>query len=202
MNFWFFCVSPLTSSCLSWLQGTEPLVVVCETLEISLFGHCIGNRLFGGFDRSFTCEHLVNVTGIVSIAHSWLVWCRHLSSSEIRPVDISEERMAHYVRCVCCLRTQPSHLISVEQTGEKRPRLSCEMTVHIHWFVNYVVHHLLAILLVMRRPAAQHLVEESTLLHSHLVRNDTWLTRLHQSAALPWPTPWIISGARYSGVPQ
>ena len=26
--------------------------------------------------------------------------------------------------------------------------------------------------------------------------------RAHQSTAFPWPRPWIISGARYSGVPQ
>ncbi len=26
--------------------------------------------------------------------------------------------------------------------------------------------------------------------------------KLHQSTALPWPVPLIISGAKYSGVPQ
>jgi hypothetical protein len=32
--------------------------------------------------------------------------------------------------------------------------------------------------------------------------NHKKLTKLHQSTPLSWPTPEIISGARYSGVPQ
>jgi len=69
------------------------------------------------------------------------------------------------------------------------------------------------VLVVKRRIAAKHLKHEDTCgdsrrgacaqtPNSSLGDSVRAVPRAHQSTALPWPSPWMISGAKYSGVPQ
>ena len=75
-------------------------MVVREALKVCLLGVCVWDCLLWCLHWTLVCEHLVNVAGVVLVSHSRLVRGGDLTSTQIAPVDVAEERVAHDVRRV------------------------------------------------------------------------------------------------------
>ena len=152
---------------LALTDSYDTVVLVSEAFELRLSCHCVRHALLGCLDWAFICKHFIEVTRVPFGGDLWLERSLDLPCSQRSPVNISEEWVRQDVTCVITTNAEALALVAIQQAGEERLGLACEVARHLHWHVHNVVHHLLAVLLVVGRPAAEHLVEDRTLESSY-----------------------------------
>lgn len=134
-----------------------------EPFKLSVLRECIWNSLFRCFHWTFIREHLIDIASVLRILHDWFVRGRYDSISQISPVYVPEEWVTHYVGSVVRGRgAETLRLVTIKQTSQQGFSLTCKVTLHLYRYVNDVIHHLLSILLVVRRSTTKHLVEQCT----------------------------------------
>lgn len=135
-------------------------MIISEVLEVGLASHGVGHSLFGRLDSLLIGEHFVDVPGVVSRRYHWFVWSGDAASPYRFPVHVAEEWVAHDVRGVIRARAESFGLVAIQQRSEQALGFSAEVLLHGDRHVHDVIHHLLSILLVVRRPPTQHLIDE------------------------------------------
>ena len=136
------------------LHPLQIVSIVGKCLEIVLARYRIRYSLFRGLHGLLISKHFVDIPCVVSWGHSRFVGCRHSPISQILPIDVSEEGVTHYVAGIIRGGAQSFGLVSVQQARQQWSSLRWEMSLHLHRNIHNVIHHLLTILLVVRRSTA------------------------------------------------
>ena len=84
------------SSSLSLLP-LQTIFVICERLKLIFLRNCVWYCLFWGLNWFLICEHFIYVSSIVGTLDDRLIRRWNLASPERDPIDITEERMTHYI---------------------------------------------------------------------------------------------------------
>ena len=84
----------------------QRLLVVCEALELGLLLVSRCHFLDGGLRHIFLQEHHVDVAAVLGAARVRLVRRFDELRAQIRPVDVSEERVRHDVGSVCVFASE------------------------------------------------------------------------------------------------
>jgi len=109
----------------------------------------------------FACEKRVNIAAVIRSLYSWFIRRRDFLSFKVRPVDIAEERMGHDVAGIVAAASKSFLRVSFEQLGKYLLRFGAKVFFHRHLLLNDILQHLVPIfLLVVRRSAAKHFVEQ------------------------------------------
>ena len=136
------------------LHATEGIPVVRERLELGLSGDRVRYGLFRSFNRPLIREHFVNVSGVMRARYDGFVGGGNLTIPQVAPIYVAEEWMGHDIRGVRGRGPQPLRLITIKQRCQQGARLSREVTLHLNGDIDDVIHHLLPVLIVVRRSTA------------------------------------------------
>ena len=93
--------------------------------------------------------------------------------------------MTHDILRTIVGRAQALGLIAVEKRRKKASRLGTEVFLHGNGHIHYIIHHLLPILLVVRRSAAKHFVDQGTLKFITTNRLPKQVNNLQDSTSQP-----------------
>ena len=135
-------------------------MIVCEVFKVSFARHRVGHGLLRRLDGLLVREHLVDVASVMRRRYYWLVGGGDATSPYRFPVHIAEEWVTHDVRGVVRPRAESLGLVAIQQRSQQALRLSAEVLLHGDRHVHDVIHHLLSILLVVRRSPTQHLIDK------------------------------------------
>ena len=149
----------------------------------------------------------IHIPDIISSVNRRLKRRHHLLSHQLIPVDVSEPGMVHDVINVvseACLG------VSIEQSTAQIKRVALSPLAQPKGYLgrhvgalaerrgeDFVIHHT-TILIIKRRQSSDHFVDQ----RAQRPPIHRFAVRLHSKGETGETFLWMISGARYSGVPQ